>query len=92
MHCSVFELTAAYICGCRFSGSTLEVRGITVETGEWAVVGGTGQFAMANGIISKKLHEQRSDGNVIELSVHAFCPLLKGKRVNVHIKASFICF
>ncbi|PWZ41898.1 Horcolin [Zea mays] len=64
----------------RFSGSTLEVRGITVETGEWAVVGGTGQFAMANGIISKKFHEQRSDGNVIELSVHAFCPLLKGKR------------
>ncbi|OQU88775.1 hypothetical protein SORBI_3002G093800 [Sorghum bicolor] len=67
----------------RFSGSTLEVMGITVETGEWAVVGGTGQFAMANGVISKKFHEQRSDGNIIELSVRAFCPVLKETRYAV---------
>lgn len=55
--------------------------GIVVGTGEWAVVGGTGQFAMANGVISKKFHEQRSDGNIIELTIHAFCPRLKGTRV-----------
>ncbi|CAN6213664.1 unnamed protein product [Urochloa humidicola] len=61
----------------RFSGSTLQVMGIVVETGEWAIVGGTGQFAMATGVISKKFHEQRSDGNIIELTIRAFCPQLK---------------
>jgi hypothetical protein len=64
-----------------FSGSTLQVMGITVEAGEWAIVGGTGQFAMATGVITKKFHEQRSDGNIIELAIRAFCPLLKGTRV-----------
>nr|CAB3456223.1 unnamed protein product [Digitaria exilis] len=67
----------------RFSGSTLQVMGITVESGEWAIVGGTGQFALANGVISKRFHEQRSDGNVIELTIRAFCPLLKGTRYPV---------
>lgn len=62
----------------RFKGSTLEVMGISVEDGEWAIVGGTGQFAMATGVISKRFHEQRSEGNIIELTVHGFCPLLKG--------------
>ena len=65
----------------RFSGSTLEVMGIVVETGEWAVVGGTGQFAMANGVISKRLHKSTSDGNIIELTIRAFCPQLKGTMV-----------
>ena len=63
--------------------------GITVEVGEWAIVGGTGQFAMASGVITKKFHEQRSDGNIIELAIHAFCPLLKGTRVRNIIKAPF---
>ncbi|KAM3373125.1 hypothetical protein ACQJBY_019850 [Aegilops geniculata] len=62
----------------RFKGSTLQVMGISVQEGEWAIVGGTGQFAMANGVIYKKFHEQRSDGDIIELTVHAFCPVLKG--------------
>lgn len=59
----------------RFKGSTLAVMGIIVESGEWAVVGGTGQFAMANGVITKKFHEQRNDGNIIELTIRAFCPV-----------------
>ncbi|KAI4967235.1 jacalin-related lectin 10-like [Hordeum vulgare subsp. vulgare] len=63
----------------RFKGSTLQVMGISVEEGEWAIVGGTGQFAMANGVIHKKLHEQRSDGNIIELTIHGFCPVLKSE-------------
>ncbi|KAM3372369.1 hypothetical protein ACQJBY_019316 [Aegilops geniculata] len=64
----------------RFKGSTLQVMGISVEEGEWAIVGGTGQFAMATGVIYKKFHEQRSDGNIIELTVHGFCPMLKGSQ------------
>lgn len=64
----------------RFKGSTLQVMGISVEQGEWAIVGGTGEFTMATGVISKKLHEQRNDGDIIELAIHAFCPRPKGSR------------
>ncbi|XP_037488670.1 uncharacterized protein LOC119367178 [Triticum dicoccoides] len=60
----------------RFKGSTLQVMGISVEEGEWAIVGGTGQFAMATGVIYKKFHEQRSEGNIIELTIHGFCPMV----------------
>ncbi|CAL5076183.1 unnamed protein product [Urochloa decumbens] len=60
-----------------FSGSTLQVMGITTEfeaEDEWAIVGGTGEFDMATGSVTKVLYEQRSDGNVLELSIHALCP------------------
>ncbi|KAF2907045.1 hypothetical protein DAI22_12g066200 [Oryza sativa Japonica Group] len=62
------------------SGSTLEVMGIVVERGEWAIVGGTGQFAMANGVIFKKFHEQKQEGNIMELTIQGFCPVLKGSQ------------
>uniref|UniRef100_A0A0E0DGA2 Dirigent protein n=1 Tax=Oryza meridionalis TaxID=40149 RepID=A0A0E0DGA2_9ORYZ len=62
----------------RFKGSTLEVMGIVVEQGEWAIVGGTGQFAMANGVIFKKFHEQKKEGNIMVLTIKGFCPVLKG--------------
>lgn len=64
----------------RFKGSTLEVMGIVVERGEWAIVGGTGQFAMANGVIFKKFHEQKQEGNIMELTIQGFCPVLKGSQ------------
>lgn len=47
-------------------GQHLEVMGISVEHGEYAIVGGTVQFSMARGVIYKKFHEQRSDGNIIK--------------------------
>ncbi|KAL6640893.1 hypothetical protein ACP70R_019074 [Stipagrostis hirtigluma subsp. patula] len=64
----------------RFRGSTLQVMGLSVEEGEWSIVGGTGQFAMARGIINKRLEEQRGDGNIIELTIHGFCPTLIGSQ------------
>ncbi|OEL16101.1 hypothetical protein BAE44_0022881 [Dichanthelium oligosanthes] len=60
----------------RFNGSTLEVDGVIVEEGEWAIVGGTGEFKMATGVIYKKVHQSNSNGNIIELTVHGFCPVL----------------
>jgi hypothetical protein len=51
--------------------------GISVEHGEHAIVGGTGQFAMARGVIYKKFHEPRSDGNIIQLTIRGFFPVLK---------------
>ncbi|TKW25027.1 hypothetical protein SEVIR_3G089500v4 [Setaria viridis] len=63
----------------RFSGSTLEVMGTYVDIGEFAIVGGTKQFAMARGVIYKKyLPEQStSDGGIIQLTIRGFFPVLK---------------
>lgn len=47
----------------------------TEEQGEWAIVGGTGQFAMARGVIQRKMHQKLADGqgDVLELTIEAFC-------------------
>ncbi|TVU49925.1 hypothetical protein EJB05_01269, partial [Eragrostis curvula] len=66
----------------RYKGSTLQVMGIVVERGEWAIVGGTGEFAMATGVIHKRFHQQRSDGNIMELTIQGFCPVLNGTLVS----------
>ncbi|CAL4899148.1 unnamed protein product [Urochloa decumbens] len=68
----------------RFKGSTLQVMGVVVEHGEWAIVGGTGELAMATGVIYKRLHENNHDGNVIELTIQGFCPRLKNPLVPCH--------
>ena len=60
--------------------------GTSVEQGEYAIVGGTGKFAMARGVIYKKFHEQRSDGNIIQLTIRGFFPMLKGSSPPVVIK------
>ncbi|RLM98367.1 hypothetical protein C2845_PM06G29490 [Panicum miliaceum] len=62
--------------GSRFKGSTLQVMGVVVEHGEWAIVGGTGELAMATGVIYKRLLEHNHDGNVMELTIQGFCPRL----------------
>ncbi|KAL6622982.1 hypothetical protein ACP70R_019063 [Stipagrostis hirtigluma subsp. patula] len=58
--------------GGSFDGSTLQVMGPVVEEGEWSIVGGTGEFTLAQGVIYKRFHEQRSEGNIMELDIHAF--------------------
>jgi hypothetical protein len=61
-------------CLRRFKGSTLEILGATVEEeGEWAIVGGTGDFAMARGIVQRKMVEKRADGETVELTIDVFC-------------------
>jgi hypothetical protein len=40
--------------------------------GEWAIVGGTGEFAYAQGVITYK-KTQLASGNVRELHVRALC-------------------
>ncbi|XBJ24575.1 hypothetical protein VPH35_002429 [Triticum aestivum] len=61
----------------RFSGSTLQVMGVrayalTPSDGQWAISGGTGEFALAHGIIKQKVVQGNADENVKELHVHAF--------------------
>jgi len=60
----------------RFKESTLQVTGGSVEKqGEWAIVGGTGDFAMACGIVKRKVHGvlNGGEGEILELTIHGFC-------------------
>ncbi|KAJ4813671.1 Dirigent protein [Rhynchospora pubera] len=56
----------------RFKGSTLQVMGTVVEGGDWAIVGGTGEFTLAEGVIYKNKVETLSDGDVMEVTIQAF--------------------
>ncbi|XP_078150148.1 dirigent protein 7-like [Carex rostrata] len=56
----------------RFKGSSLQVMGPDVEEGEWAIVGGTGEFCLAQGVIYKTFLKHQSDRNIMELDIHAF--------------------
>ena len=54
--------------------------GLDVVRGEWAIVGGTGEFSMATGAIYKKFHKKTSEGDIVELTIHGFCPVLQGSK------------
>lgn len=48
--------------------------GASVEKeGEWSVVGGTGEFTMAHGIIRRTVHEKLAAGEILELTIRGFC-------------------
>jgi hypothetical protein len=59
----------------RFEGSTLQITGTTTEDdSEWAIVGGTGEFAMARGVILIAKNVQSIDnGQIDELTFDAIC-------------------
>ncbi|EEC66746.1 hypothetical protein OsI_33110 [Oryza sativa Indica Group] len=56
----------------RFKGSMLQVMGTTPAEGQWAISSGTGEFALAHGIIKQKVIQSTPGENVKELHVHAF--------------------
>ena len=56
----------------RFNGSTLQVMGAFPPTGEWSIIGGTGELAMARGIIKHKVVGNTTNTNFIQLDIHAF--------------------
>ncbi|KAE8778651.1 Dirigent protein [Hordeum vulgare] len=58
----------------RFKCSTLEIMGATaLGQGDWAIIGGTGQFAMARGVVQRFVYERSDHGQVVELAIEAFC-------------------
>ncbi|KAI4996441.1 hypothetical protein ZWY2020_051361 [Hordeum vulgare] len=59
----------------RFKGSTLNVLGnIEGQEGQWAIVGGTGEFAYAQGVVSYKPITSTTQGKVTrELHIRALC-------------------
>ncbi|KAJ1276249.1 hypothetical protein BS78_05G200300 [Paspalum vaginatum] len=58
--------------GNRFDGSTLQVMGVLPPAGEWAIVGGTGELALARGTIKHKVVRATADTNIRQLDIHAF--------------------
>ncbi|KAJ3705879.1 hypothetical protein LUZ61_009584 [Rhynchospora tenuis] len=56
----------------RFKGSTLQVMGTVVEGGDWSILGGTGEFTLAEGVIYKNRVETVSDGDIMEVFIQAF--------------------
>ncbi|KAM3206787.1 hypothetical protein ACQJBY_062136 [Aegilops geniculata] len=66
--------TLVFVVG-RFKGSTLQVMGANDddEENEWAIVGGTGEFAMARGVINKRSHSFIGNTITQELTIEFFC-------------------
>ncbi|PUZ63409.1 hypothetical protein GQ55_3G066100 [Panicum hallii var. hallii] len=52
-----------------FKGSTLKVMGITPQDGQWSIIGGTGEFVMAQGVIDHKIVKQ-GISRIYELNTH----------------------
>ncbi|CAN6180174.1 unnamed protein product [Urochloa humidicola] len=69
----------------RFKGSTLLINGVIEgnSNNEWAIYGGTGEFAMANGVIKRNRYmDGRNDGITDELTMDVFVPVLGGSKGN----------
>uniref|UniRef100_A0ACD5UX37 Uncharacterized protein n=1 Tax=Avena sativa TaxID=4498 RepID=A0ACD5UX37_AVESA len=56
----------------RFGGSTIETSGMRINDGEWAITGGTGQFATARGTIKFKEVKAVPQQSYKQLDIHAY--------------------
>uniref|UniRef100_A0ACD6AD73 Uncharacterized protein n=1 Tax=Avena sativa TaxID=4498 RepID=A0ACD6AD73_AVESA len=58
----------------RFKGSTLQIMGSSPgKSNQWAVVGGTGDFAMAQGVIKITECKVTGDEKIHELTIDGYC-------------------
>uniref|UniRef100_A0ACD5UGQ7 Uncharacterized protein n=1 Tax=Avena sativa TaxID=4498 RepID=A0ACD5UGQ7_AVESA len=58
----------------RFKGSTLQIMGSSFgESNQWAIVGGTGEFTMAQGVIQRKNLDNTGDKQIQELTTDGYC-------------------
>jgi hypothetical protein len=50
--------------------------GPTIEgLGDWAIVGGTGVFEFARGVIKRNVQEEGNGKTLYELTIHGFCAM-----------------
>jgi hypothetical protein len=50
--------------------------GPTIEgLGDWAIVGGTGAFELARGIIKRNVQEEGDGKTIYGLTIHGFCAM-----------------
>uniref|UniRef100_A0ACD6A8R6 Uncharacterized protein n=1 Tax=Avena sativa TaxID=4498 RepID=A0ACD6A8R6_AVESA len=58
----------------RFKGSTLQIMGSSPgKSNQWAIVGGTGDFAMAQGVIKITENKFTGDEKIHELTIDGYC-------------------
>ena len=56
--------------------------GTVVAEGEWAILGGTGEFALARGVIYKTYSKYINQvGDVIELDIHCLYTAMERSKV-----------
>uniref|UniRef100_A0ACD5V295 Uncharacterized protein n=1 Tax=Avena sativa TaxID=4498 RepID=A0ACD5V295_AVESA len=70
--------------GGSFKGSTLHLMGTSIGSKEWAIVGGTGEFTLAQGVMyTGKTHTIPDVGHFLELEFRAlYTPMKKGPTAN----------
>lgn len=54
----------------RFNGSTLQIQGTSQINGEWSIVGGTGELAMAKGTVRRTEVSYTGNIRISELNIH----------------------
>ncbi|CAL4980189.1 unnamed protein product [Urochloa decumbens] len=61
----------------RFKGSTLQAMGVAPkEDDEYSIVGGTGAFAMANGVVRRVLHKREAKTEIDRITIKGLIPVL----------------
>ncbi|KAG8045410.1 hypothetical protein GUJ93_ZPchr0008g13244 [Zizania palustris] len=56
----------------RFNGSMIQVMGTIPEDGEWAILGGTGEFVAAQGVVDHKVIKEDNSERIYEITVRGF--------------------
>lgn len=63
--------------GKRFKGSTLQAMGVAPRADdEYSIVGGSGMFAMANGIVHRQLLKREAKVEIDRLTIKGLIPIL----------------
>jgi hypothetical protein len=57
--------------------------GLGINGNEWAIVGGTGEFTLAQGIIYIKPHHVKHKEQIVELDIRALYVPIKEPKVSV---------
>lgn len=75
--------------GERFKGSTLQAMGVAPRVDdEYSIVGGSGMFAMANGIVRRQMYKREAKLEIDRLTIKGLIPILN-EMVNAKLSSNF---
>ncbi|CAN6163938.1 unnamed protein product [Urochloa humidicola] len=62
----------------RFKGSTLQAMGVAPKSDdEYSIVGGSGEFALANGVVNRVVHSREGNTDIDRLTIKGFIPVMR---------------
>ena len=68
---------------CRFKGSTLQAMGVAPNLDdEYSIVGGSGEFAHANGVVNRVVYSREGNTDIDRLTVKGFIPIMRDLHVS----------